>query len=180
MLHVYAKYLIYLKHTQNINWIQRNHLNCNHVIMCQSDQLDVDFCEHSPPAAQRLHHDSRKMWKTMENTHCRWLSQEIPNHFPAPEYVYITTHSTHGTINGVAVSYSIYHTYYITFSALILLVGRQEQHPACKRLSGEVLAWLSDWNEKQMICLWSSWCHCHPIISCLIKIQTDLTFLVLA
>ena len=23
-----------------------------------------------------------------------------------------------------------------------------------------------------MICTWSSWCHCHPIISCFIKIQT--------
>ena len=30
-----------------------------------------------------------------------------------------------------------------TFSALTLLVGRQEGHPACKKLSGEVLAWLS-------------------------------------
>ena len=29
------------------------------------------------------------------------------------------------------------------FSALTLLVGWQEGHPACKKLSGEVLAWLS-------------------------------------
>ena len=29
------------------------------------------------------------------------------------------------------------------FSALTLLVGRQEGHPACKQLSGVVLAWLS-------------------------------------
>ena len=27
------------------------------------------------------------------------------------------------------------------FSALTLLVGWQEGHPACKKLSGEVLAW---------------------------------------
>jgi len=33
------------------------------------------------------------------------------------------------------------------FSALTLLVGRQEGHPACKKLSGEVLAWLSVWSE---------------------------------
>jgi len=32
------------------------------------------------------------------------------------------------------------------FSALMLLVGRQEGHPACKKLSGEVLAWLSVWS----------------------------------
>jgi len=28
------------------------------------------------------------------------------------------------------------------FSALMLLVGRQEGHPACKKLGGGVLAWL--------------------------------------
>ena len=28
------------------------------------------------------------------------------------------------------------------FSALTLLVGRQEGHPACKKLSGGVLMWL--------------------------------------
>ena len=31
------------------------------------------------------------------------------------------------------------------FSALTLLVGRQEGHPACKKLSGGMLAWLSAW-----------------------------------
>ena len=39
-----------------------------------------------------------------------------------------------------------------------------------------MLAWLSVWSEVQMICIWSSWCHCHPIISCFIKIQNGLTF----
>ena len=45
-----------------------------------------------------------------------------------------------------------------------------------KILSGEVLAWLSVWSEVQMICIWSSWCHCHPIISCSRKIQNGLHF----
>ena len=31
----------------------------------------------------------------------------------------------------------------------MLLVGRQEGHPACKKLSGGVLAWLSVWSEVQ-------------------------------
>ena len=35
----------------------------------------------------------------------------------------------------------------VAFSALTLLVGRQEGHPACKKLSGGVLAWLSVWSE---------------------------------
>jgi len=29
------------------------------------------------------------------------------------------------------------------FNALMLLVGQQEGHPACKKLSGGVLTWLS-------------------------------------
>ena len=41
------------------------------------------------------------------------------------------------------------------FSALTLLVGRQEEHPACKKLSGGVLAWLSVWSEVQT-CIWPS------------------------
>jgi len=39
--------------------------------------------------------------------------------------------------------------YGYAFSALTLLVGRQEGHPACKKLSGGVLAWLSAWSEVQ-------------------------------
>jgi len=45
-----------------------------------------------------------------------------------------------------------------------------------KKLSGEVLAWLSVWSEVQVICIWSSWCHYHPIISCSSKIQNGLPF----
>jgi len=37
----------------------------------------------------------------------------------------------------------------LAFSALTLLVGWQEGHPACKKLSGEVLAWLPVWKEVQ-------------------------------
>jgi len=36
-------------------------------------------------------------------------------------------------------------------SALTLLVGRHEEHLACKQLSHEVQAWLSVWSEMQMI-----------------------------
>jgi len=37
----------------------------------------------------------------------------------------------------------------IAFSALMLLAGRQEGHPACKKLSGGVLAWLPVWSKVQ-------------------------------
>ena len=42
------------------------------------------------------------------------------------------------------------------FSALTLLVGCQEDHPACKKLIGGVLAWLSVWSEVQIVCIWPS------------------------
>ena len=43
----------------------------------------------------------------------------------------------------------VFHGYIRAFGALTLLVGRQEGHPACKKLSGEVLAWFSVWSEVQ-------------------------------
>jgi len=43
----------------------------------------------------------------------------------------------------------------IAFSDLTLLVGWQEGHPAFKKLSGGVLAWLSVWSEVQT-CISSS------------------------
>jgi len=44
---------------------------------------------------------------------------------------------------------------YSAFSALTLLVGRQEGHPACRKPSGGVLAWLSVWSDVQT-CVWPS------------------------
>jgi len=41
------------------------------------------------------------------------------------------------------------------FSALTLLVGRQQGHPACKKLSGEMLEWSYVWVKVQ-ICIWPS------------------------
>jgi len=58
--------------------------------------------------------------------------------------------------------YSTVHAVVISFSALMLLVGRQEGHPAYKKLSGVVLAWLSVWSKVQT-CIWPCWCHCHPL-----------------
>jgi len=64
----------------------------------------------------------------------------------------------------------------MSFSALMLMVGRQDGHPACKKLSGGVLVWLSVWSEVQL--------HMAQLIplpltvSCFSKIQTGFTFLV--
>jgi len=61
------------------------------------------------------------------------------------------------------------------FSALTLLVGRQEGHPACKKQSGGVLAWLSVCSEVQYMA------QLMPLpltVSCFSKIQIGFTFLV--
>jgi len=34
--------------------------------------------------------------------------------------------------------------------------------PNLYKLSDEVLVWLSVWSEVQIVCMWSSWCHCIP------------------
>ena len=62
-----------------------------------------------------------------------------------------------------------------TFSALTLLVGWQEGHRACKKLSGGVLAWLSVWSEMQT-CMWPSWCHCHSLSLASVKCRLVLPF----
>ena len=61
------------------------------------------------------------------------------------------------------------------FSALTLLVGRQEGHPACEKLSGGVLAWLSVWSEVQT-CIQPSWCHCHSLSLAPVKSRFGLPF----
>jgi len=45
----------------------------------------------------------------------------------------------------------------LAFSVSIPLVGCQEEHLACKKMSDEVLAWLPVWSQVQMICIWSRW-----------------------
>ena len=40
------------------------------------------------------------------------------------------------------------------------------------KLSDEVLAWLSVWSKVQMICIWSSWCHCHS--SSLVSVKSGM------
>jgi len=46
-------------------------------------------------------------------------------------------------------------SFFIAFSASMLLAGWQEGHPTCKKLSGGVLAWLCASGEMQ-ICIWPS------------------------
>ena len=59
--------------------------------------------------------------------------------------------------------------------ALTLLVGQQEGHLVCKKVSGGVLAWLSIWGEV-LTCIWFSWCHCHSLSLASVKSRLVLPF----
>ena len=63
-----------------------------------------------------------------------------------------------------------------SFSALMLLVGWQEGHPAYKKLSGGVLAWSSVCGEVHT-CIWPSQCHCHSLSLASVKSRLVLPFL---
>jgi len=52
-----------------------------------------------------------------------------------------------GVVAGPRAVFTCYVLWCNAFSALTLLVGQQEEHPACKKLSGRVLAWLSVWSK---------------------------------
>ena len=70
----------------------------------------------------------------------------------------INRHSGNRSYRSLPPMHSVLHS----FSALTMLVGRQEGHPACKKLSGKLLAWLSVCSEVQT-CIWPIWCHCHSL-----------------
>jgi len=55
------------------------------------------------------------------------------------------------------ITINVLETFLLFYSApSVLLVGRQEEHPACKKLSDGVLVWLSVWSEVQTVCIWST------------------------
>ena len=57
----------------------------------------------------------------------------------------------------------------------MLLVGQQEGHQACTKLSGGVMVWLSVWSEVQT-CILPSWCHCHSLSLASVKSRLVLPF----
>jgi len=70
----------------------------------------------------------------------------------------------------------ISHPFDYSIIQLMLLVGRQEGHPACKKLNGGLLAWFSVWSE-----VLTHMAQLMPLpltVSCSTKIQTGFTFLV--
>jgi len=70
----------------------------------------------------------------------------------------------------------LFSVHFFAFSALTLLVGRQEGHPACKKLSGGMLQWLSAWGADLHI---AQQMPLPLTISCSSKSRLVVTFLVL-
>ena len=59
--------------------------------------------------------------------------------------------------------YSIYFTFiYVKTVFIICLQCFDTVSWASGRMSDEVLMWLCVWSEVQIVCIWSSWCHCIP------------------
>ena len=71
--------------------------------------------------------------------------------------------------------YLLTYLFIYAFSALMVLVRRQEGHPACKKQSGGVLMWWSLWSKVQT-CIWPSWCHCHSLSLAAVKSRLVLPF----
>jgi len=97
-------------------------------------------------------------------TLCGLWTEPVTMYYMRLSFVYYVTISH----NSVSVSSVLWHYW----------LGIRKSIRPVKKLNYEVLAWLSVCSKVQMICIWSSLCHCQPIISFFIKIQIGLTFLV--
>ena len=92
-----------------------------------------------------------------------------------PLWLYSHCYSRRHVSVGVSISVPLCCSSIISLSLHCVFVGRQEGHPACKKLSSEVLAWLSVWSEVQT-CIWSSRCHCHSMSLASLKSRLVLPF----
>ena len=138
-------------------------------------KLHVNFCEEQTSWVLQV--KLAKFWGCSWSWHsgtakCTELDHFLQHTMPRVVRVFLTslTHSVDGCkgnwIWAVITGSCIY--WHSAFSALTQLVGRQEGHPACKKLSGGLLAWLSIWSEVQT-CIWPSWCHCHSLSRASVK-----------
>jgi len=95
-----------------------------------------------------------------DSAHCMWQIQTVPETSSCTETMHL--------------SWTILETAFTALLWRCWLAGRKGIRPV--NMGDKVLGWLSVWREVQMICIWSSWCHCHLVISCSSKIQNGLPF----
>ena len=88
-------------------------------------------------------------------------------------YIMVSLHDL--TIFDLQFVYNIYMYITCAFSALTLLVGRQEGHPACKKRVVGCWRGCLVWSEVQT-CIWPSWCDCHSLSLAPVKSRLVLPF----
>ena len=100
------------------------------------------------------------------------ISKKLPTYVTYATVIFISPLSQHYNRQWNVTHYLVPA---FAFSALILLAGRLEGHPARKNLSGGVLAWLSVCSEVHT-CIRPSWCHCHSLSLASVKSWLVLPF----
>jgi len=118
-------------------------------------------CEDSAGWSGRLRPTSDFLWlKCFMFLSMLWLQAPVRK-WPSLAQQQLSTRST--PLRSFDVKLVVYHVFIMWCLQCFDAVGwQQEGHPACKKLSVAVLAWLSVWGEVQ-ICICPSWCYCHSL-----------------
>ena len=123
-----------------------------------------------------LHSITFKIWLDVSCSY-QWLLYFAPGrcveHHAANFVLKLELGNCSGTLDVLPPTPQPSISFYFHYFIQCFDVGRQEENPAWKN-------WVICLDQVQMACIWASWWHCHPIVSCFIKIQTGLTFVVLA
>jgi len=100
----------------------------------------------------------------LDKPHCRVHADEVTRRnvdricslITAPQCLKSArTTSTHITVNSRYKKLNCF----LCFDTISWASGRAS---GLYKLSDEVLVWLSFCSKVQIVCIWSSWCHCHP------------------
>jgi len=112
--------------------------------MCCKEQATVMQVDSGGDWESRSHAEIISWWYSRNSWNSHWFLLGSVSEYTWQKCWYICF------VCIVALLFSWYSIgWFIAFSALTLLVGWQEEHPACKKLSGGVLTWLSVWSEVQ-------------------------------
>jgi len=158
-------------HTDNIlgivpQWVGFQNVNILYIILTAA-------CNHSYTAQQNL-------YNYLPLNNCVLYYSQLPNEkCKLIQHMFIVQHTCHELryTHGLqpAVKYTFTTWLPIDFSALMLLVGWQEGHPACKNWVLRCTDWLYVSGDVQ-ICIWPSWCHCHSLSFAPVKSRLVLPF----
>jgi len=93
---------------------------------------------------QNIHYVARQFYANMRLPHVSLIAAFFRIFQQSAHITYFFRHKL--AFSTASLILFVFLLFICAFSALTLLVGRQDGHPASKKLSGEVLAWLSVWS----------------------------------